>query len=35
VPYANKFEGKQDIKDIIANKDKAVDTDTIMEKEVV
>ena len=35
VVYANKFEAKQDIKDIIAQKNKAVDTDTIMEKEVV
>ena len=35
IPYANKFEGKQDIKDIIKQKEKAVSTDEIMEKEIV
>ncbi len=34
IPYANKFEGKIDIKDIVDKKDKAVDTDTIMNSEI-
>ncbi len=35
IPYANKFEGKQDISEIIKAKDKAVSTDEIMNWEIV